>query len=296
MGSKKKLKSSFFLIVRISISFGLLFYLFKKTDFQKIVSLLKEVNFFFYFLAFLCVAIFQSLLSYRWKSICSAWNFNKEYSFFLKTYLISFSLNTIFPGTVAGDALRTFYLTKSGLDFKKASFSVFLDRILGLTGVLFLLSLSLPLYGAFLPKKLFFSLNLIVYLSILGFFLLVLFFTFYLKRNFFQPLSLPTVLKPLALGLSVQFFFVLQFVALGRSINLQIPIGYYFVIIPLVSFLSALPLSISGLGIREGTLTYFFYLLKYPMEYGVSLGLLAYSLILLSGFPGIFLYLKGKWN
>jgi hypothetical protein len=67
-------------------------------------------------------------------------------------------------------------------------------------------------------------------------------------------------------------------------------------IIPIVSFLSALPLSISGLGLREGTLSYFLHLLNYPIEYGLSLGLLAYSLILISAIPGIILYLKGKWS
>ncbi len=292
----KKVKSAFLILLRFGISFGILFYLFKKTDFEKIFALWKSMKIYDYILALFCVITFQVLVAVRWKTICSAWNFREKLFFYLRNYLMGFSLNTIFPGIIAGDAIRSYCLTRAGLNWKKASFSVVLDRALGLLGIMLILSISLPLYSEFLPSKIRFLFLLIVYTSLAVFLLFSLFLTFILKEPFFNPLRLPFVLKPLFLGLLIQILFVFQFVFLGNSLGVNISLSQFFVIIPVISFLAALPLSISGLGVREGTLSYFLYLLHYPVEYGVSIGLLGYSLILLSALPGILFYLKRKWT
>ncbi|MGC9108934.1 MAG: lysylphosphatidylglycerol synthase transmembrane domain-containing protein [Caldimicrobium sp.] len=292
----KKIKSLLFLIFRVSLSFGILFYLFKKTDFSQLKILFAQIDLNYYFLALFCVIIFQSLVALRWKKICSAWGFEEKFFFYLKSYLMGFSLNTLFPGVVAGDTLRGFNLYKRGFEWKKTSLSVVLDRVFGLMGIMFILTFSLRGGANFLPDKFRILLQFIVYSSIFAFVGIVLFLTFFSKTTFLNPLKLPYVIIPLVLGIIIQIFFVFQFLFLGKALNLPLRFSFYFTIIPIVSFLSALPLSISGLGLREGTLSYFLHLMNYPLEYGLSLGLLAYSLILISAIPGIILYLRGKWN
>ncbi len=292
----KKVKGTFFLILRISISFGILFYLFKRADLEKLKILFIQIDLKYYFLAFLCVVLFQSLIALRWKKICSAWGFRESFFFYLKSYLMGFSLNTLFPGIVAGDTLRGFNLYKKGLDWKKTSFSVVLDRAFGLMGIIFILAFSLKGNSYFLPDKLRLFLQLIVYPALFFFLSIVFLLTFYSESQFLNPLKFPYIVIPFTLGIIIQIFFVFQFLFLGKALHLSLAPFTYFVIIPVISFLSALPLSISGLGIREGTLTYFLHLLNYPVEYGLSMGLLAYSLILISAIPGAILYLKGKWN
>ncbi|MCS7199626.1 MAG: flippase-like domain-containing protein [Caldimicrobium sp.] len=291
----KKFKGSLLFILRVLISFGILFYLFKKTDWEKLRAIISNLQISYYLLALGCVITFQMLVALRWRTICKAWNFEASFRYYLKNYLLGFSINTVFPGIVAGDTLRSIFLTRSGLDWKKAGFSVLLDRGLGLMGILLILSISLPLGDHFLPQPLKLFLYTVSYGSIIGFLILSLLFKF-LNRDFFKPLEIPTVFKPLLLGLIIQVLFVFQFIFLGLALNFSIKPNYYFIIIPIISFLSALPISISGLGLREGTLSYFLFLLNYPLEYGLSLGLLAYSLILLSSLPGIFVYLRGRWK
>ncbi|MCS7149209.1 MAG: flippase-like domain-containing protein [Caldimicrobium sp.] len=288
-----KIKGPFFLFVRFLISFGILLYLFRKTDWVKLKSLISGIKFQYYILALSCVLGFQFLVAIRWKIICEAWDFRESIKYFFRNYLLGFSLNTVFPGIIAGDTLRSIFLVRSGLEWKRAGFSVLLDRGLGLMGILLILTISLPLGSHFLPQPLKLFLYTVTYGSIAVFFVASIGFRF-LKRDFFKPLEMPKVLIPLLLGLIIQILFVIQFIFLAHSLNLSLKLVHYFVIIPIISFLSALPISISGLGLREGTLTYFLYLLNYPVEYGLSLGLLAYSLIILSALPGVFLYLKGR--
>jgi len=285
----KQMKSKVFLLLRFLTSIGILFYLFHKTDWSKIKYLIKNIEPYYYFAALLCVVAFQSLVALRWKLICEAWNFKASFLYYFKTYLMGFSLNTVFPGIVAGDTLRSLFLVKSGLDWKKAGLSVLLDRGLGLTGILLILSLSLPFRADFLPEKFKLSLYVITYSSLVGFFLLTLLSSLY-EIDILKPLRIPEVIFPLFLGLLIQILFVFQFLFLALAIHIDLPKSYFFVIIPITSFLSALPLSISGLGVREGTLSYFLVLFNYSVEYGLSLGLLAYTLILLSAIPGVFFY------
>ncbi|AIH03866.1 MAG: Uncharacterized protein XD42_0141 [Thermodesulfobacterium sp. 37_54] len=290
----KRINHFLSLALRFIITFGILFFLFKKTDFVKLKEIFKNLSLPFYLTALLCFNSFQLMVALRWQKICETWGFKQSYLFFLKSYLMGFSLNTVMPGIVGGDLLRTFLLTRQGLPFKKATFSVMIDRFYGLLGIFFILSISLPLYGQFLPKKLYYFSTILTYSTILSFFLISVFFTKIYSTDYFRPVSLPYNLFPILLGVLIQVFFVLQFVLLGKALHLNISYVYYFVMIPIISFLAALPISISGLGVREGGLSYFVSLLGFSIEHGVLLGMLGYSLILISALPGLYFYLKAK--
>ncbi len=290
----KKFKSYFFLFLRIFITFSIFYILFKKTDFEKLKNIFKNISIFYYFLALLSFYTFQALIALRWKSICESWKFKTKYLFYLKTYLMGFSLNTVFPGIIGGDVLRTFLLTRAGLDWKKASLSVFFDRMFGLSGIFLILAWSLPAFGKFLPHNFYYFLTYLVYGVILGGILGNIIILKYYPPEYLKPVIFPYNIKPLLLGFVIQTFFVLQFVFLSKALHLNLKFYYLFVIIPVVSFLAALPLSISGLGVREGTLGYFLSFLHYSLEYGISLGLLGYSLILISALPGLYFYLREK--
>lgn len=290
----KKFKSYFFLFLRIFITFSILYILFKKSDFEKLKNIFKGVSFPYYILALLSFNTFQVLVALRWKFICESWGFKTKYFFYLKTYLMGYSLNTVFPGIIGSDILRAFFLTKEGLHWKKASLSVFFDRMFGLSGIFLILLWSLPLFGNFLPSKFYYFLLYLVYGTLLAAILANIIIIKYYSPEYLKPVLFPYNLKPLFLGFIIQTLFVLQFIFLSKALHLNLDLAYFFVIIPVVSFLAALPLSISGLGVREGTLSYFLSLLHYSLEYGISLGLLGYSLILLSSLPGLYFYLKGK--
>ncbi|WP_028841502.1 lysylphosphatidylglycerol synthase transmembrane domain-containing protein [Thermodesulfobacterium hveragerdense] len=290
----KKIKHLLSLGLRFIITFGILFFLFKKTDFVKLKEIFKNLSLPFYLTALFCFNSFQLLVALRWQKICKSWGFKQSYLFFLKSYLMGFSLNTVMPGIVGGDLLRSFLLTQQGLPFKKATFSVMIDRFYGLLGIFFILSISLPLYGQFLPERLYYFSTFTTYSIILGFFLVSLFFTKVYSKEYFNPVCLPYNLFPIILGVLIQILFVLQFVLLGKALHLNISYVYYFVMIPIISFLAALPISISGLGVREGSLSYFVSLLGFSIEHGVLLGMLGYSLILISALPGLYFYLKAK--
>jgi uncharacterized protein (TIRG00374 family) len=63
-----------------------------------------------------------------------------------------------------------------------------------------------------------------------------------------------------ALGYSVfiQALVIVTYYLVGRGLALAVPLRYFFVYVPLITVVSMLPVSVAGLGIREGSVVYFF--------------------------------------
>jgi uncharacterized membrane protein YbhN (UPF0104 family) len=73
---------------------------------------------------------------------------------------------------------------------------------------------------------------------------------------------------------------------LGLALGLTVPLSYYFVLVPLVSLLTLLPVSLNGMGVREGGTILLLQPLGVPEAQAVTLSILwfgVYTLISLAG-------------
>jgi hypothetical protein len=81
------------------------------------------------------------------------------------------------------------------------------------------------------------------------------------------------------------FQIALQYV-LARSLHISIPAGYFFLFFPIVTVLATLPMSFSGIGIREGGYVFFLGLIGIQEEQALAMGLLWTGIVLSSGLVG----------
>ncbi len=236
---------------------------------------------------------FQGVSIKRWQYICKAFHFQKSYLYFAKLYLINMYFNTILPGLMGGDVVRSYYLVKDGLGLKAGSFSVILDRAAGLFGLCFILLWALPLWGKFLPHKVY----LFTYLAALAVVLAGIGASLWATLRpspLLKPLVWPTSLGLFFYGLLVQLLYVLQFVVMAKGLRLDLGLKEFLVIVPVTGFLASLPVSLGGLGVREASLVFFLGFKGISEERGVLLGLLIYSTVLVGALPGGYLYLRGR--
>jgi len=287
------LKKRLSFVLRVLISFGLLVYLLKRTDLGALKSAFLAYSPLWWLLGFLVYVAFQAVSIRRWQYICQALGFAKGYLYFARLYLINMYFNTLIPGLMGGDVIRSYYLVKDGLGLKASSFSVFLDRVAGLFGLCLILLFSLPLWGNFLPHKVYVFILISASGVILGGLGLSLVASFRQER-LLSPLKWPTSLGVFSYGLIVQLLYVLQFAVMAKGLDLSLNFKDLLVIVPVTGFLTSLPISLGGLGIREVTLVYFLGLKGTPQEKGILLGLLIFSTILVGAIPGGTLYLKGQ--
>jgi uncharacterized membrane protein YbhN (UPF0104 family) len=99
-----------------------------------------------------------------------------------------------------------------------------------------------------------------------------------------------TMTKTLSLAIVNLFVAVMEFYLIAQGLSMKVSIGYFFLFIPLVIFLSTLPVSIAGLGLMEASLVYFFTQVGMAVETCIAIAVVFRVLQLLCLLPGAAIY------
>jgi glycosyltransferase 2 family protein len=110
----------------------------------------------------------------------------------------------------------------------------------------------------------------------------------FLYRN--QPALISQILALAFLNVIITIF---EFYFIAQSFSAQISIGYFFLFIPLLIYLSMLPVSVGGIGLIEAGLVLFFSTVGMPLETCLSTALAFRVLQLGCALPGAMIYLLG---
>ena len=293
-------------IIKILISFGIMIYLLCLVDFSVVWGQFRKLNLFIFILAFLILFIQSALSSLKWKIILTAESKDVPFLFLLKRYLIGNFISLFLPSSFGGDLYRIYALGEYSKDYLKNISSVLFDRISGLFA---LASLSIISFTFFYKENISYQFFIVYALGILTFWGLTSsrFIVKLQKTNkkiisFFNNIlesfqNYRKNVRVLVLSLVISFWFQINIVILNHfycfALNIDLPITYLFTVIPLVYLTEALPISINGLGVREGAFVFFFTQAGVSKEKALALGLLVISIryifVMLIGGP---LFLK----
>lgn len=227
-------------------------------------------------LALAAALLFASnvLGSWQWGRLLRAAGIRIPFWKVLAYYHVGLFFNNFLPANVGGDIARVLDASRHGSGRAAAVSTVLLDRLIG---TLALAGLALV---TTLPAIDRFHLSL-VYLALLGFFA----FSLLLVWAVFHPALLPNVerllsrvglggLRPrldglasslqgfrterglfvrlLLVALVVQVSRIGVHVVVARALGIHVPIAYFFLFVPLLAVIVSLPISLNGIGVREG--------------------------------------------
>lgn len=280
-------------VLKILVSLGLVFWLFRKLDWSLVLEEIQGINVFYILVFVILQLVAMSLSAKKWQTIAAFQDIHFSVWQGFKTYLTGTFINNFLPSTIGGDIYRSLWLVERGARKGKAFSTVIFDRFLGL-----ILTSSLTFIGGFfvwrsiaLPN--FLSLSYGGVLGLLIFFALWIAFekTVFVQtlvsqirwmklRNLFaeslryndwsiwKTASLWTVLFMLVgLGLSNYVLFL----ALGYVLPFFPFLGLVFMMALYVS----LPISISNIGVKEWAYGVLFVLLGVSFETAVTVALLS---------------------
>jgi glycosyltransferase 2 family protein len=102
---------------------------------------------------------------------------------------------------------------------------------------------------------------------------------------------------PMALGLLVAFGFqilrIVQVVVGAWALGIEMPVPYFFAIMPTIILLTLLPISIAaGLGVREAAFVQLFGMVGMAGDAAFSLSLFVYVISFSAGLPGAWMYVR----
>lgn len=283
-------------LVRIGISAGLVIWLFSRFDIKGVLASLRDLSIFVWVIASLIYVSAQTLSSIRWWVLSNTLGFPGKWRTYLGFYFVGMYFNLFLPTGVGGDVFKIHFLARNEGKRFLAACSVLGDRAFGLISLMLIGAISVQLYPDLLPT------HFATFLSIAG--LLIVCFMGGLPflhgaikipwPRISQYMSGLHVLlkKPqrvlIALGLS----FCLQILGIGmvallaRGIGIQVPPEYYFSVVPLITLMTLIPISFSGIGVREGAFVYFLGLKGIHPEPALTLGLVFFSVQVVASLLG----------
>jgi uncharacterized membrane protein YbhN (UPF0104 family) len=96
--------------------------------------------------------------------------------------------------------------------------------------------------------------------------------------------------RVLALSLLLQVNVVVSYYLMALSLGLPVPFLNYFLIIPAALLVMMAPVSINGIGLREGAFAFFFGLFGVGRAEAVAFAWIAYGVLLIQGLLGGLVY------
>lgn len=306
------LKKITMILFRIAISILILFFLFRQVDRKALFELIKNADKMLLFFAFIVYLGNYLLGIFRWEMLLKAVRIHLS----IRRIIMSFSGGIFFslflPSTIGGDFVRTVDLASHTKKPKEVVATVFLDRLSGYIGLVFLALLSVIFGWRLIQGKavlLFVSVITLILLAVL----LVLFNSFiYSKinkflhapnagkikeiiRNLHQEIHYfrnhkKVIIYNLIISVIIQSLSPIAFYLTGLALGVRINIMYYFIFLPIIGAITLLPISIGGLGLREKMTIDFFAKAAVTKDLAFAMSLINSSFVFVYGALGGIIY------
>jgi hypothetical protein len=295
-------------IIKLIITIVMFYFLFQYVDFKNLIEILAKSHGGTILIALLFQLGSTYVAAYRWRLIMKLLVFNESVSYYVKSYFKASFFNQVLPSSIGGDAVRIIDLTQKGYDKKDAFYGVFVDRVVGLVGLLVLNLLSTLIFFGTFDKDFSLLIILITVGGITGFTLLfhlqkIKFLAKYKGLDLFHRLakrlnklySNRTLLyKHIAISVGVHLLTVLSLYALALSIDFHISFQTFLIAIPPVFLLTIVPISLAGWGIREGAMVGIFMLVGADETKVLAMSILYGILLMIASIPGSYFWVKSK--
>jgi hypothetical protein len=287
------------LLLKLAVSVGLLAWLLLRNDLGQVFASIRGVPPAMIAMVAAIIVVEIGIAALRW------WLFVPHQSLMriARLTLIGIFYGVVLPGQVAGEAVKAYRLGAGQPDAEQVAASVFVDKVNGLIGLLILGILGAILSRLDFPKALWMSFSVALALFLVGLYAIRLpalrrsieavsgragqrwhtwnplaqrfarFFAAWTRYSVRPGLMLASI----ALAMLYHLLAIAVIMILAPSFGIEVPLPEWLWIFAVVSLAVLLPLSLGGLGIREGAFVAVLGLLKVPSESALALSLTIFT-------------------
>ncbi|MDH5639006.1 MAG: flippase-like domain-containing protein [Nitrospinota bacterium] len=261
---------------RITISLGLLGFILWKVDIDPLVDLMAGASIPLVFLAFTMIFVDQAVTAYAWGRMLAAGGYVIPYKDTLRVTLAADFIGLAIPSGMGADMVRIIGLSRYIKNSAHAMSSLFAFRVMGLGQTITIAAIVLMIFPDELPDDPMFVMLKTIVISLFFLGVLGLLFMGRIER-FLEVIAPKTRLEPLMLkirdlystflfylshkdalvaafigDLYVQFAKILSIYIVALALGFDVGPIPFFILVPVVNILVLLPVSMAGLGVREG--------------------------------------------
>lgn len=311
---KQKIKNLLRLLISI-IAFICLIK-FGKVDVRVALKYLLEVNPLYFALAYLSYLVTMFVAGIRFYFSSHVLGFQKNYFQLLQLNFVGTFFNNFLPTTFGGDALRGYYLKRgSHIPLTRAVACIIYERYTGMIVLFWAASIAFVLQDlGFISKSVWSVPRQLVLFSHAGSLVTIFLVPFlpqinnlflgktnWVYRKVIEPFlvywhDLKLMTKVVTLSIFLQMFVILCHYFIARSLNIQIPLSYYFVFYPLTTIAGFMIPSLNGLGVREGAYIYFLKKVSISTDQGLAFSICWLIVLFITSIIGGLVYMFGDFR
>ena len=307
----KKFKPAVILLIKLLVSGGLIAYILMRIHIERSFHTLVSAKLSLIVLSLVVYLFAQVLSAVRWTVLVRPLGIKTPFKDLVSYYLIGMFFNLFAPGTVGGDVSRVYYLVKDQprddqgrtVPTVRAAMSVLMDRAIGMVVLVWMGAAGLLLFPSYPVPAAIRSLTLML---AFGFAICTVLIPV-LRRVLPEDgnsliVKLRLVLRSyrahwhaiavgILLSLIVHLIQAWMHLVMGRALNLAIPFSFCLIVYPLVGTFAAIPISLNGLGLREGGYIFLLGLIGIDSENGIAFGLLLFLIVATDSLIGGIIFL-----
>jgi len=306
------------MLARYVISISLLVFLLVMADLPEMYAVMKTAA-----VWPLAAAVILSLLqvlvgAYRWQVILSPKGIRAPLASLTCFYFVGSFFNMFLPTVLGGDVVRGYELARYSRRATDSVATVLMERILGFLALFIICWVSL-IFGFRILE----GTNILIIVGVVSAVFILLILLLLNARLMAKILSLTglikrwnvearlqetykslrsftssrgVLLKVFVISLLFQFVGIIYTFLLSQSIGLGVPFVYFLIAVPLIWFIMMLPISISGIGVREGAFVLFFTQMGVSIENALLLSLMFFALRVVIALVGGLIFLWGGYR
>jgi len=288
--------------LRIFVSVSLFAWLAWRTDWDQIRQAGANLRIEYWLAALALYLGIQMISGFRWQLLAKPLGYERPVWQFTRFYFIGMFFNLFLPTSVGGDVVRAWYL---GHGSEASAFlSVLVDRLSGFVVLLALACIAVALCPIHLPGWIVMSVWCSAGTGMAGMVLapvLLCRTTRFAKARRLAEQSLIYVDRPrlmiatTVLSLFIQAGNVLLVWLVAQALRLPVPASYFWIMVPMVTLLTMLPISLNGMGVREAGTILFLTPLGVAHGPALSLAILWFAVFTAASLVGGVLYLFHRY-
>lgn len=301
------------LLAKILLSLGLFVFLFRRVSWIEFAATARSAKIEWIVGAFLLLVASNVLGAFQWGRLLRVVDIRIPFWKLVAYYHVGLFFNNFLPANIGGDIARITDAARYGPNKTAAFSAVLMDRLIGTIALAGLAVLTT------LPAIDRFHLGLL-YAALVGFFAL----SMSILWAVFHPALLPACSRALrrvglgrigphldelagrlgafrgqhglfagmfAVALVVQLARVGVHVMMGRALGLNVPLTYFLLFVPLLAVIVSLPISLNGIGVREGAGIVLFGLVGVDRARAFSLQFMTYGVAVAVSLLGAAIFL-----
>lgn len=322
-------KSLIWLLVRILATAGILYWVARSQEWEELRGAFASLEWWAWLGALFLYLGAQTMSAVRWHALSCAMGLKAPFRSFLRLYFLGMFFNLFLPTSIGGDVVRSIGLGNRVQGRQgTAAVSVILERAIGLVALLALGAIGYLFHPldvvsgwVVLAIAVGTALAIAIWPMLPWLMPRLRHWKLFRRPSLRHESKRPKVFRmrrkmaymaealneeiphaqergrlwtlALVLSFPVQILTVLMVVVLGESIGVETSLAFYAVAFSAVTLVTLLPITIAGVGLREGTFVELFASAGLSSEAGMALGLLVFSVQAASSLFGMISFIAG---